>query len=245
MTNLIRGNFQDHPFHLVSPSPWPLYTSISLFVLTVNAGLSMHLFYNSYILFYVGLIIVTSSMFLWFKDIIAEGSYLGNHTLAVQKGLNLGVILFIVSEALFFMAIFWAFFHKIPLWVGAKLRGTPKALITKLLLEMAIVASLMIEGIVTSLKILNLRQGMGNRGSKSDKHTFVKEQRADGSSICLKYRKVCSTNQRNLVFILPLTGISRTKRGINTIASNKYLNSSIFQKSICSTKFYNLCLKSS
>ena len=33
-------------------------------------------------------------------------TYLGDHTLAVQKGLNLGVILFIVSEALFFMAIF-------------------------------------------------------------------------------------------------------------------------------------------
>ena len=38
-------------------------------------------------------------------------TFLGNHTAAVQKGLNLGVILFIVSEALFFMAIFWAFFH--------------------------------------------------------------------------------------------------------------------------------------
>jgi len=38
-------------------------------------------------------------------------TYLGNHTLAVQKGLNLGVILFIVSEGLFFVAIFWAFFH--------------------------------------------------------------------------------------------------------------------------------------
>jgi len=38
-------------------------------------------------------------------------TYLGNHTLAVQKGLNMGVALFIVSEALFFLAIFWAFFH--------------------------------------------------------------------------------------------------------------------------------------
>ena len=42
-------------------------------------------------------------MSLWFRDIIAEGTYLGNHTLAVQKGLNLGVILFIVSEALFLL----------------------------------------------------------------------------------------------------------------------------------------------
>jgi cytochrome c oxidase subunit 3 len=50
-------------------------------------------------------------MSLWFRDIVSEGTYLGNHTLAVQKGLNLGVILFIVSEALFFIAIFWAFFH--------------------------------------------------------------------------------------------------------------------------------------
>lgn len=38
-------------------------------------------------------------------------TYLGNHTLAVQQGLNMGVALFIVSEALFFLAIFWAFFH--------------------------------------------------------------------------------------------------------------------------------------
>jgi len=34
MTNLIRSNYQSHPFHLVSPSPWPLFTSIALFALT-------------------------------------------------------------------------------------------------------------------------------------------------------------------------------------------------------------------
>ena len=66
---------------------------------------------SSYLFFFVALIVVVSSMFLWFRDIIAEGTFLGNHTLAVQKGLNLGVLLFIVSEALFFLAIFWAFFH--------------------------------------------------------------------------------------------------------------------------------------
>jgi heme/copper-type cytochrome/quinol oxidase subunit 3 len=38
-------------------------------------------------------------------------TFLGNHTLAVQRGLSMGVGLFIVSEALFFLAIFWAFFH--------------------------------------------------------------------------------------------------------------------------------------
>ncbi len=111
MNNLTRSNFQDHPFHLVSPSPWPLYTSIALLSLTCNAALSMHQFKDSYILVYLAMFLVIVSMSLWFRDIVTEGTFLGNHTLAVQKGLNLGVILFIVSEALFFMAIFWAFFH--------------------------------------------------------------------------------------------------------------------------------------
>jgi hypothetical protein len=34
MTNLTRSNFQAHPFHLVSPSPWPLFTCIALLTLT-------------------------------------------------------------------------------------------------------------------------------------------------------------------------------------------------------------------
>jgi cytochrome c oxidase subunit 3 len=57
------------------------------------------------------LTLVISSMSFWWRDVISEGTYLGNHTLAVQRGLNMGVALFIVSEALFFLAIFWAFFH--------------------------------------------------------------------------------------------------------------------------------------
>lgn len=48
---------------------------------------------------------------LFSLHIISEGSYLGNHTSAVQIGLNFGVVLFIISEALFFLAIFWAYYH--------------------------------------------------------------------------------------------------------------------------------------
>ncbi len=111
MKNLIRSNFQAHPFHLVSPSPWPFYTSMSLLSLTIHAALAMHQFNYSYIFFYISLATVIASMTFWFRDIVSEGTFLGNHTLAVQKGLNLGIILFIVSEALFFVAIFWAYFH--------------------------------------------------------------------------------------------------------------------------------------
>jgi len=104
-------NFQFHPFHLVSPSPWPLFTSFSLLSLTTAGVLNMHNFENMGIVFILALLSVIASMALWWRDVIAEGSYLGNHTIAVQKGLNMGIILFIVSEALLFFAIFWAFFH--------------------------------------------------------------------------------------------------------------------------------------
>jgi cytochrome c oxidase subunit 3 len=111
MTNLTRSKFQAHPFHLVSPSLWPLNTSLCLLATTFSAVLSFHGFTKGVNLLTVALISVVYSMSLWFRDVISEGTYLGNHTLAVQRGLSMGVGLFIVSEALFFLAIFWAFFH--------------------------------------------------------------------------------------------------------------------------------------
>lgn len=111
MSNINRGNFQAHPFHLVSPSPWPLYTSTSLLSLTTSAVLSFHGFFNAEYILLLSFLCLVLSMSFWFRDIIAEGTYIGNHTLAVQRGLNMGVGLFIVSEALFFVAIFWTFFH--------------------------------------------------------------------------------------------------------------------------------------
>jgi len=111
MTNLNRSSFQAHPFHLVSPSPWPIFTGIALLTLTTSGVLTMHAFSNANTFLMSAFITLILSMALWWRDVISEGTYLGNHTLAVQRGLNMGVALFIVSEALFFLAIFWAFFH--------------------------------------------------------------------------------------------------------------------------------------
>lgn len=71
----------------------------------------MHGFDYSQLFSELAFVTLIYSMALWWRDVISEGTYLGNHTLAVQRGLNMGVALFIVSEALFFLAIFWAFFH--------------------------------------------------------------------------------------------------------------------------------------
>jgi hypothetical protein len=61
----------------------------------------MHGFASSLYFFYVALILLISSMSFWFTDVFGEATYLGNHTLAVQRGLNMGIALFIVSKELF------------------------------------------------------------------------------------------------------------------------------------------------
>lgn len=58
----------------------------------------------------------------WLWDIIIEATFEGRHTFAVQRGLRLGFILFIVSEFMFFFGFFWAFFHSSvspSIWINA------------------------------------------------------------------------------------------------------------------------------
>jgi len=104
------SSYQAHPYHLVSPSPWPILTSLSLLVLTTSGVLSMHNFLTSEYIFFPALVLVCYSMTLWFRDVISEGTYKGNHTLAVQKGIYIGIVLFIISEIFFFLAIFLSLF---------------------------------------------------------------------------------------------------------------------------------------
>jgi len=59
-----KSNFQNHPYHLVSTSHWPIYTSIALFTVTTAGVLTMHGFlFISYVLF-IALFNLVASMTL-------------------------------------------------------------------------------------------------------------------------------------------------------------------------------------
>lgn len=58
-----------------------------------------------------GLVYTIASMAIWWRDVIREATFEGHHTKDVQTGLRYGMILFIVSEVMFFFSFFWAFFH--------------------------------------------------------------------------------------------------------------------------------------
>ena len=100
-----------HPYHIVDQSPWPITLSGVLLSLTISAVLSFQGYVMGELFLLCSFILLISGMTLWFKDIITEASYLGAHTDKVQKGISLGVVLFIISEIFFFLSIFWAYFH--------------------------------------------------------------------------------------------------------------------------------------
>ena len=98
------------PFHLIEIRPWPLTTSISIFTITVGLTTWFHTNYIYPII--IASILTSLSLLQWWRDIIRERTFIGHHTSYVKKRLQLGIILFIISEILFFFRFFWAFFHR-------------------------------------------------------------------------------------------------------------------------------------
>lgn len=114
---------EQHPFHLVSPSPWPLMVSLAVFDLALSVVLYFHYYKYSeyYIVFFMFLLFFFVGR--WFTDIVVEATFQGFHTVMVQKGLRYGMMLFIVSEVMFFFSFFWAFFHNSlapSIWIGCQ-----------------------------------------------------------------------------------------------------------------------------
>jgi cytochrome c oxidase subunit III len=109
----------NHDYHLVDPSPWPLVMSIFAFIMAVGGIFWMKSMAGGW-LFGVGLIGVLYVMAAWWTDVIKEAQYGGFHTRVVQISLRYGMILFIASEVMFFVAWFWAYFEA-SLFSGEKI----------------------------------------------------------------------------------------------------------------------------
>ncbi len=101
----------EHSYHLVDSSPWPLIAALGAFMFTTGMVLYMHRFLDGGSLALTGFFIILYVMFVWWRDIVREATFEEQHTQTVQRGLRLGMILFIASEVMFFFAFFWAFFH--------------------------------------------------------------------------------------------------------------------------------------
>lgn len=102
------------PFHLVEPRPWPLLGAIAAFCLTTSLVAWFHNFQigdRSLTGLQLSLTILLLVIFHWWRDVVVEATFQGHHTSPVIGGLRWGIILFILSEVIFFFSFFWAFFH--------------------------------------------------------------------------------------------------------------------------------------
>lgn len=98
------------PFHLVEFSPWPITSAFG--ALGITSGLVAWFHNYGFLALTLGLSLVILSRVIWWRDIIRERTFQGFHTSVVSSGLRWGIILFILSEVLFFVSFFWAFFHR-------------------------------------------------------------------------------------------------------------------------------------
>lgn len=96
-----------HDFHLVRPSIWPFFLSIVLFF---TALATVSFFHKGHFLeVFGGIVMILYCLYGWWGDVIYES--LSSHTARIKKGIAIGMILFILSEIMFFFSFFWAFFH--------------------------------------------------------------------------------------------------------------------------------------
>jgi len=101
---LIINNF----YHLVEKSPWPLLGSLRVFLL-VN-GLVKWFLIKDIFNFIIGFICVILIIYKWWQDVVRESTFQGLHYFKVIIGLQIGILLFIISEICFFFSFFWRFF---------------------------------------------------------------------------------------------------------------------------------------
>ncbi|AWC25062.1 cytochrome c oxidase subunit 3 [Aminobacter sp. P9b] len=111
-----------HDYHIIDPSPWPFLGSLGALIMAFGGvawmqhmkGAEFPIFgFNvanaNYWIFAIGLLVVLYTMYGWWSDTIKEGNE-GHHTRVVSLHLRYGMIMFIASEVMFFVAWFWAFF---------------------------------------------------------------------------------------------------------------------------------------
>ena len=101
-----------HDYHLVDPSPWPAIGAVSAFLMAVGLITWMHhMFAAAPWIFAVGVLGTLYTMYSWWFDVAREATYQGHHSRVVQISHRYGMILFIASEVMFFVAWFWAYFN--------------------------------------------------------------------------------------------------------------------------------------
>ena len=107
----LQSSFPTHPYHMTAQSPLPLLTSGAVLSMLSTFALWFNGVAGSSTVLVLGALSTASAMILWWSDVVKESVGMGLHTKIVARSHALGVSLFIVTEAMVFVSVFWAYFH--------------------------------------------------------------------------------------------------------------------------------------
>nr|YP_009726422.1 cytochrome c oxidase subunit III [Batracomorphus lateprocessus]YP_010879004.1 cytochrome c oxidase subunit III [Batracomorphus matsumurai]QHW07513.1 cytochrome c oxidase subunit III [Batracomorphus lateprocessus]WHE42656.1 cytochrome c oxidase subunit 3 [Batracomorphus matsumurai] len=99
----------NHQFHMVNNSPWPILASMSVFSMMTGSIMWMKNM-NMYTMM-LGMMMIFMVSYQWWRDIVRESTFQGMHNKKISQMMKWGMMMFIISEVMFFLSFFWAFFH--------------------------------------------------------------------------------------------------------------------------------------
>jgi cytochrome c oxidase subunit 3 len=96
-------------YYVPHSSPWPIYGSVSLFVLMLGAASTLNAWLPAWSLI-PGFVMLVLMFIFWFGTVIGENEH-GMYNMAVDRSFRMGMMWFIFSEVMFFAAFFGALFY--------------------------------------------------------------------------------------------------------------------------------------
>nr|AKM70045.1 cytochrome oxidase subunit III [Eucallipterus tiliae] len=99
----------NQPYFILNLSPWPILMSLNTFNLMISNIMILNFNMNMFFLSNLMLMIIISMT--WWRDIIRESTFQGNHNYNIMNLIKFSMILFIISEMFLFISFFWNFLH--------------------------------------------------------------------------------------------------------------------------------------
>ena len=102
---------KNHDYHILAPDIWPFVGALSALTFTTGMVFYMHndVLSGWQVIMGLGIAGLIATFWGWFSKIVNEAQA-GDHTPVVQLHMRYGMILFILSEVMFFVGWFWSWF---------------------------------------------------------------------------------------------------------------------------------------
>lgn len=99
----------NQPYFVLNLSPWPILIALNTFNLIISNIIIINFKFN--LISLINLILIITISILWWRDVIRERTFQGNHNFYIINLIKFRIILFIISEIFLFISFFWNFLH--------------------------------------------------------------------------------------------------------------------------------------